>query len=308
MTNHPNRGRKLRPQMHLEAAGGMYPAAWRQAEELRQSRGRDGVPDWPEWCFLPMGGWYAIVSEGAAVCPPERIPDVARRAALGTWRYTQSIYRLDADLFRAIADTVPSGALPCDVLYRLPEWCVYIETPDMDWHGDAMHGFWAHLESDSNTGRAELRFVMDCEDMLVPAILHMGPWTITEAVDRALGESRRQAALHKMTAMLLYVCSNGVEYSGTGRPGNPAPKRTKRGWRLFPADKPRIWNLGEKIGEAIRSVREQAHQAGERKGPAPHVRRAHWHGFWTGPREGEREFVLKWLPPMVVAAPEENAE
>jgi hypothetical protein len=304
----------------------MYPAAWRQVEELRQSRERDGVPDWPEWCFLPMGGWYAIVSEGAPVCPPARIQDVARLAAIGTWRYTQSIYRLDPDLFGAIVDTVPSGALPCDVLYRLPEWCVYIETPGMDWYGDAMRGFWAHLESDANTGRAELRFVMDCEAALTPAILHMGPWTITEAVDRELVEADRQATLHKMKAymlgmrddtpdimarafypvlsLLLYVCSNGVEYSGPGQPGNPTPKRTKKGWRLFPADKLRIWNLGEKTGDAIRSAREMVRQAGERKGPAPHVRRAHWHGYWTGPREGEREFVLKWLPPMVVAAPE----
>jgi hypothetical protein len=36
--------------------------------------------------------------------------------------------------------------------------------------------------------------------------------------------------------------------------------------------------------------------------PRPHYRRAHWHHFWTGPRNvpGERKLILKWLPPIPV--------
>jgi len=26
------------------------------------------------------------------------------------------------------------------------------------------------------------------------------------------------------------------------------------------------------------------------------LRRDHWHGLWTGPSDGERKFVYKWLP------------
>jgi hypothetical protein len=33
---------------------------------------------------------------------------------------------------------------------------------------------------------------------------------------------------------------------------------------------------------------------------APHVRAAHWHHFWKGPRDGARELVLRWLPPILV--------
>lgn len=38
--------------------------------------------------------------------------------------------------------------------------------------------------------------------------------------------------------------------------------------------------------------------------PSPHIRRAHWHSYWMGPRqEGhpDRKPVLKWLPPIPVA-------
>ncbi|MFM2415427.1 MAG: hypothetical protein RL385_150 [Pseudomonadota bacterium] len=35
---------------------------------------------------------------------------------------------------------------------------------------------------------------------------------------------------------------------------------------------------------------------------APHLRRAHWHRFWTGPRDGERAIRLRWLSPILVGA------
>ena len=44
--------------------------------------------------------------------------------------------------------------------------------------------------------------------------------------------------------------------------------------------------------------------------PRAHVRRAHWHGFWTGPRDPERaeerRFDLRWLPPIPVAVDDVN--
>ena len=81
------------------------------------------------------------------------ISDVARLAALGAWRVTQGIYRFDPDLYLAIIETSVDGDLPHDVLYRMPEWCVYVETPGMLWLGVQLHGFFAHLESDAKSSR-----------------------------------------------------------------------------------------------------------------------------------------------------------
>jgi len=58
----------LRPQMHLIAAGRLYPKAWRQADQFRADRGKGSLPTWPSWCYLPMAVWYAIVSEGMGPC------------------------------------------------------------------------------------------------------------------------------------------------------------------------------------------------------------------------------------------------
>jgi hypothetical protein len=70
--------------------------------------------------------------------------------------------------------------------------------------------------------------------------------------------------------------------------------------RLFEADKPTVWTVGEETGAQIKKARETA----TRKtgySVRPHMRRAHWHGFWSGPLTAEkRDFAVKWLPPIFV--------
>ena len=59
-----------RPLKYLHEISRRYPQAWKRSEELRGQRG-ESLPEWPIWCFLPLTGWYAIVSEEAGV---DRLP------------------------------------------------------------------------------------------------------------------------------------------------------------------------------------------------------------------------------------------
>ncbi|RMF85262.1 MAG: hypothetical protein D6736_17640, partial [Nitrospinota bacterium] len=92
--------------------------------------------------------------------------------------------------------------------------------------------------------------------------------------------------------------------------------KTKKGLRFFPPDQPRVWETGWRMGAALRAAQGPASAedvtaapAAEGEGPVskprarprPHIRRAHWHSFWRGPRQGPREVVVKWLPPIPVA-------
>ncbi|WP_295430181.1 hypothetical protein [uncultured Thiodictyon sp.] len=52
----------------------------------------------------------------------------------------------DPTVAAAVAGTPLAGDLPNDLRYRLPEWCVSIETPGRTWEGRTLHGFWVHLE------------------------------------------------------------------------------------------------------------------------------------------------------------------
>lgn len=329
--------KKCRPREHLIAAAKMYPKAWIQSDEMRADRGTGGLPDWPAWCYLPLAGWYSIVSTDAGVqrLGMDRIADVARLSAIGSWRATQGVYRFDPALYAAVADTPVDGDIPSDVLYRLPEWCVYIETPGLEWAGATLYGAWAHLESDANTGRVELRLLTDSDAGLFAIVLHIGTWSLAESINRAVAESSRQAqrtglrdiaeklaevdvtavmrpVIEPIISLLLYLCSQNAEIGdGATKPANPVPTRTKRGPRLFAPDSPTTWDVGVRIGAALRRAYHAADtgQGGTHSGPRPHIRRAHWHGFRSGAMKRgdgsdipveQRKFDLRWLPPIAV--------
>lgn len=230
---------------------------------------------------------------------------------------TQGIYRFDPLVFEAITHTPVTGDLPHEVLFRLPEWCVYVETPGLRYGDDPLHAFFAHLDFALNTGEAQLRLLLDADLTLAPLALPLGSWPLAESIARALAATEGAAAqagpaaagvlavVEPLVSLLLYLCSQAAEIGcDARRPGNPTPKKTRRGLRIFQADKPTAWDVGVRLGAALR----QAQQAGRAEepgdgswpGPRPHIRRAHWHGFWNGPKKGERRFVLHWLPPIAI--------
>lgn len=331
-----------RPREHLQAASRLYPQAWQDIERMRTDLRGTAVPDWPEWCYIPIAGAQAAVANDAGIDVsmlgvryPERIPDAARLAGLAAWRMTQGIYRFDPAVYDAVRDTPLSGDIPHEVLYHMPEWAVYIETPDAHAGDQRMHGALAHLEHDVHTQRPELRLLLDLGEgdhaALLPVPIHLGPWTLSEGIARAIdimsaaSMSRGGMALPRTVmdglrtavesalSLLLYVCSQRGAVSGVhGQPGNPQPRQTRRhGLKLFPAESPRTWDVGVRMGVALRAAyhAEQTGAPGSHSGPRPHVRRAHWHTILSGPRKradgseitpDERIRDLRWMPPIPV--------
>lgn len=317
----------------LTAVGRVYPHAWRQVDRLRAGRG-NLLPAWPDWCFMPLHGAYAIVSGGGErEVPFERAHHPAIVGALAAWRVTQGIYRFDPALYADLIETRLDADLPRDPLYRLPEWCVYVETPDQVWpvagEKRPIHGFWAHLDWDER-GSDELRLVLDTAASpelaldpmygCIPVPLILGEGSVASALERVVisgaAQARRRGmeppaglldaqaiarALWPLISLLLYLCADDAELgTGSVRPANPAPKRTRDGLRLFPPDAPRRWDVGVRLGAALRLAyqAEQTKQAGETTGRSvrPHIRRAHWHTFLAGPRQRR----IKWMPPIPV--------
>lgn len=71
------------------------------------------------------------------------------------------------------------------------------------------------------------------------------------------------------------------------------------------AKKTHRYIIGEHLGRELNAARHALES--ESKGThtiTPNIRRAHWHGYWTGPRKGntktEQTFSLRWLPPIMV--------
>ncbi len=309
---------------HVNHTSKQHPHLWHRVDVFRQAKGAD-LPDWPACCFLPMAAWVSIASEGAPSGSPavlQAARDASRLAAIGTWRYSQGIYRFDDNAAKALADTATEGEMPTEVLLRLPEWCVYIETPGREWQKATLYGFWAHIEHDVNDRSPQLRLLLDTDHGLLPQILHLGPWTVTEAINRWYVETQSQLVkynrnlpelnfdfvqlssvdIQPLLALVLYLCSDGPEIEDREHPGKcavkPRTKLTKKGWRIFPPSKPRIWHVAGNVGEMLRHEYDSKPTGSVLR---PHLRQAHWHGLWSGPQDAERRFFYKWLPPTLIA-------
>jgi hypothetical protein len=110
----------------------------------------------------------------------------------------------------------------------------------------------------------------------------------------------------KLGSILLYLVSDKADVPadmGQAMAGVRANER--RGIRNFQARQIRQWDIGFRIGAEIRAYAErlQADALGTLgQGKRPHVRRAHWHSFWVGPRDkpDARKKRVRWLPPIPV--------
>ena len=292
---------------------------------MRRERGKT-LPHWNKWCYLPFAGWIAIISKGCEISEVSLAHTYAAPlyAAVGAWRTGRGVYRFDETLLKELANTPVEGVIPCEVIFRLPEWCVYIEADMLGFQGT-----FVYLEEDMNNGEKELRFLFMKDGVPMPAVIHLGDYSLAEGVRRAVETARtntmrqgldysaseiaRDSGLVMKYAasvmpLVLYICSANAEMRRRDNMEEPRVRATPKGKASKTAYHPIVWEVGYRIGAAIRAGRSQedaketpvAEYPGAGVPKRPHVRRAHWHGYWTGPRDGKRMFALKWLPPIPV--------
>jgi hypothetical protein len=107
-----------------------------------------------------MAACVAVTTGGALMHMVGTMPPGpnAAMAALYAWRFSRSVYLFHPDLAGQLISKVPDDLTGVDTFAGLPQWCAYILVADPEWPGA---GLWAHLEHDMNTGRPELRLLLD---------------------------------------------------------------------------------------------------------------------------------------------------
>ena len=87
---------------------------------------------------------------------------------------------------------------------------------------------------------------------------------------------------------------------------HPSARRTLSGSFRAPRE-PQVWDVGVRVSRFIREYSSSSnsveYRGGSHASPRPHIRSAHWHTFWTGPRKEQfpiRKPVVKWIPPIPV--------
>ncbi|MDO4937317.1 MAG: hypothetical protein Q4E62_05305 [Sutterellaceae bacterium] len=312
-----------------------YEGLSKQVDDMKLHQGGQ----WKSWCFLPRCKWDAAL----ASCPiranyRDLVPPIDFFAAIGTWRYSKGHYKFDPDVYRSLIETGFSGNIPCEALTHLPEWCVYIETPDMKLADANVSGCFVYLDDDPQNGKQNL-FITILDELFDPFVnglsgmisicIPLGDWSIEKAFDLYLDEisGNYSNAIHaqavgriksfrtylqeiaqKVLCLALYLCADEPDIvdqqEPSHKPGNSRPKVEKGKLHCFPAKRVHNFDVGLKIGAEIRKEQANLPSAPTGRTVESHLRRGHWHKYWIGPRKasesGQRKLVYKWLSAMFV--------
>ncbi len=256
---------------------------------------------------LTTGHWLKIIKIPEGM---EKGLDVLRQAAtfaaIGRWRLTKGIYRFDQDLMRELANTPAPIDAPTEIFKRLPEPCVYVEMQGYQ----GVEGYFAFVEGNCLTILIDINI-----GLLIPIFIHMEYKNVKEAFAsyEKIDATSMKELIYKTKGIfstLLYLCSDEPDYNDHLPPSPPLPKKVKGGHKWIPKQNPQRWDVGVRIGAAIRkygsSYDVEANPGEEStRTVRPHIRRAHWHGFWTGPRKepGIRKYIHRWIPPTPINLP-----
>lgn len=284
---------------------------------------------WPDWCYLPMGASYAIVTQGAEVGIAQRlmaasgIGDLEALSAVIPWRLHKVIFRFDPEFADEITrqDTVP-GDIPAALLQHMPYPCVYIQDPPgvdqcegvfvfLEWdhrYPDAMELRMHYLFSDQRIVQLFYQFTDDQETLAARFAANNEETFRKFAKDLPLQDEKELARwrqcvenMPRHLSMLVYLCSDEPDFSRTA----DVPRRRGRG-AVKTAGYPDRVEVGSYIGGVIRMGRKAAEgPEADEIGPSgsgspkrPHMRRAHWHLYWSG--EGRKVPRVKWISPVFI--------
>ncbi len=287
-------------------------------------------------CYVSMS--YIFESLSKEVELKDAI-SVASAVAVTAWSFTKEVYQFDKDLEAALDKTVTADTkVPMDVLCKLPQWCIAVECQSFK----DTDGFLAYVDVDPKEGTTLLLMLESTKVLKGKHTMSVFPFKISEGqtireavlrmgVDAAVAVKRAklrdasvlfdegpaedaftelEAELCVAVSRILYIVSDKPDIGGhEPMYSKPYKTRLKGGGTSFLVPKdPKIIKTGFEVAKGIRAFNLVAKSgySGERGGNAPHIRAAHWHGFWSGKRDSdERTYKVKWLAPIFVNSTEE---
>lgn len=297
------------------------PDVWERLDAVRDvHRG-----EWPDYCLLSIESVGEALSDVLSHLAETDVLAAhqvhVEASCIYPWRWGRQIVRVDPDLADALAATPLEVDLPAEVLTRLPAWGLYVSQPR-----GRVRGAWMWLAWEEITRRANLCMLIDEKpNSTRPVLLPLGVGGLRAAIDDQLAEIRAQAKrdavpdelaehvfikadeaffadLAPLVATALYLCSTDPDIVTASSTKAPRPKPAG------PVQQPRVWEMGWRLGAQLRQARSPRPDSvsdapGQHRALTPHMRVAHWHHYWTGPLDGERVLVLRWLHPIMVAVP-----
>lgn len=286
-------------------------------------------------CYCPISAAIAALSVDSDMLTA--FGQASFAAALAAWRRGKYIYQFDETLASEVILTVEDMVIPAEILYHMPSQCLFISLPTAENKTpDYPSGFFAHIESDTNTGERELRihYITQSGILLTQYIVHLIPdGTISDGINAAIAEIRKNTYnniyqpigehisdyLNKARTLtiqavqlILYICAENAEITENEAQAKIYRKSNKI---LDKYREIRKWDVGVKTGiilrrnESKRNYTPDSQSANENASgikKRSHLRRAHWHHYWTGSGD-DKKLILRWINSTIIN-PDEGDE
>lgn len=278
--------------------------------------------DWPPVVGCPLERVFALLHKHGYGSMPfsSALLMGSVVSALGTWRLTKGAYFFDKSIWPHIQAT-PLARLPHGLLQRLPETAPLLVFPTpLIWEGQLIDAAHAYMDYDlRHEPHLELRFLCWVREgeqhKQISLILNLDADSLDDCLERTVMRTIQELAslpadlaqivlasrasmrqvLTSLINATLYLCQEEPDLSGAPRPRPPRPSRMAR---LRKPDKPRVIEVGWRWGAGLRAyqARQEKDSGNTPTGRTvqPHVRRAHWHLYWTG--KGSRKDSSKAVP------------
>jgi len=296
-----------------------------------------GKRDWDSGCLIPSAAVLntAIQIDGLATDGAQA--ELMALPTLLAWQLSQGIYRFDPDLYQEITATVIDDSIHVEAFKTLPEWALYIETPEfpVDAELEKPDGFFVSLDDDGKNLSLRLVFVLNHGQRLLTLPLPLVGNSVSDCLANLQASARQN--LHDLNNMdfaallatrlayslkrsgetfdnpqdiawcltlLLYLCCEEPDTAASR--SRALPKRDRRGQIMMPPLQPQTWDVGLRFGSKYRAWKQQAHTTSEGSGDGkqkrPHIRKAHYHGYWYGPKKdgATQKYKVRWLSPILV--------
>ena len=288
----------------------------------------------PAYCFASLESLERVLPTADEInsgLAPDYPLGSGALLTIGTWAYSKGIYKIDPLLFDELYKMPIPTKIPTDVLLRLPEYSVYVDLRalvfNMTWTTNGggsqrLFGFWATVTYQPSTKSPLLivhlnyaiplatTYALDLSKSDLHAAMTMG--LIYSEMDCTHGDNADIGVIGILLNVLLYICSDEPDIENDKE--EPIPKLQPKsyhsrryGTKYLQAQATKTYSVGKKTGELLEQFKNTKDRDTSCK-KRPHMRRAHWHGFWKGKRDGVRTFYYKWLPPRMVASPLEHVK
>ena len=269
--------------------------------------------------------------------PQEANPHFASLYLLiSRWRKHRAIYHFDPILWQCLVDQAADVSdieiLPSEFILHLPYECIQIEGLPVEIVLDVLgqkpakyNGVALITIMQPGTVDPDYPFLYmvweninhkGSEDFCLPII---PGGTILDGYDR-LRSIADDDTIHQQSSVavtriaiqfILYLMAinadveeSGPEEEGTDKSSDEAStdapvKKRRHKSNHQRGKKSLLYHVGYHVGPSLGAAESsENHSSGITI--RPHIRRGHWQHYWRGPRDGERERILKWKSPIIV--------